>query len=152
MHAHQFWWAWPLRFRRYCYFQKRAKFHFLPMDYSPWSSKNLMDRNWLKKFMQVGVDVTYMHTNFGGCGLSGFGDIATFKNGKFPFPTMDYSPWSSKNLIDWNRLKKFMQVGVDIKCMHTDFGGRGLFGFGDIATFQKWPNFPFYPWTISPWS
>ena len=59
-----------------------------------------MDRNWLKKFMQVGVDVAYMHTNFGGCGLSAFGDIATFKNGKFPFPTMDYSPWSSKNLMD----------------------------------------------------
>ena len=59
-----------------------------------------MDRNWLKKFMQVGIDVSYMHTNFGGCGLSGFGDIATFKKGKFPFPTMDYSPWSSKNLID----------------------------------------------------
>ena len=72
----------------------------IPMDYSPWSSKNLMDRNWLKKFMQVGVDVTYMHTNFGECDLSGFGDIATFKNGKFPFPTMDYSPWSSKSLID----------------------------------------------------
>ena len=35
-----------------------------------------------------------------------------------------------------------MQVGVDIKCMHTSFGGCGLFGFGDIATFQKWPNFP----------
>ena len=79
---------------------KMAKFPFLPMDYSPWSSKNLMDRNWLKKLMQVGVDVSYMHTNFGGCGLSGFGDIATFKKGKFPFPTMDYSPWSSKNLID----------------------------------------------------
>ena len=78
---------------------KTAKFPFLPMDYSPWSSKNLMDRNWLKKFMQVGVDVTSMHTNFCGCGLSGFGDIATFKNGKFPFPTMDYSPLSSKNLI-----------------------------------------------------
>ena len=41
------------------------------MDYSPWSSKNLIDRNWLKKFMQVDVDVTYMHTNFGGHGLSG---------------------------------------------------------------------------------
>ena len=79
---------------------KTAKFPFLPMDYSPWSSKNVMDRNWLKKFMQVGVDVSYMHTNFGGCGLSGFGDIATFKKGKFPFPTMDYIPWSSKNLID----------------------------------------------------
>ena len=79
---------------------KTAKFPFLPMDYSPWSSKNLMDRNWLKKFMQVGADVTYMHTNFGEHDLSGFRDIATFKNGKFPFPTMDYSPLSSKNLID----------------------------------------------------
>ena len=27
------------------------------MDYSPWSSKNSMDRNQLKKFMQVGIDV-----------------------------------------------------------------------------------------------
>ena len=79
---------------------KTAKFPFLPMDYSPWSSKKIMDRNWLKKFMQVGVDVTYMHTNFGARDLSGFGDIATFKKGKFPFPTMDYSPWSSKNSID----------------------------------------------------
>ena len=36
------------------------------------------------------------------------------KTAKFPFPTMDYSPWSSKILIDWNRLKKFMQVGIDV--------------------------------------
>ena len=48
-----------------------------------------------------------------------------------------YSPWSSKNLIDRNRLKKFMQVGIDVKCMHTDFGGRGLSGFGDIASFLQ---------------
>ena len=53
---------------------KTAKFPFLTMDYSPWSSKNLIDRNWLKKFMQVGIDVTYMHTDFDWCGLSGFGD------------------------------------------------------------------------------
>ena len=39
-----------------------------------------MDQNWLKKFMQVGVGATYMHTNFGERDLSGFGDIATFKN------------------------------------------------------------------------
>ena len=32
--------------------------------------------------MQVGIDVKFMHTNFGGRGLSGFGDIATFKNGQ----------------------------------------------------------------------
>ena len=61
---------------------KMAKIPFRPMDYSPWSSKSLIDRNWLKKFMQVGIDVTFIHTNFGGCGLSGFGDIATFKNGQ----------------------------------------------------------------------
>ena len=61
---------------------KTAKFPFLTMDYSPWSSKNVIDRNGLKKFMQVGIDVKYMHTNFGGCGFFGFGDIATFKKGQ----------------------------------------------------------------------
>ena len=62
---------------------KTAKFPFRTMDYSPWSSKNLIDRNRLKKIMQVGIDVTCIHTNFGGCSYSGFGDIATFKNGQF---------------------------------------------------------------------
>ena len=41
-----------------------------------------------------------------------------------------------------------MQVGIDVKCMHTSFGGRDPFGFGDMATFQKRPNFPFGAWTI----
>ena len=59
------------------------------------------------------------------------------KTAKFPFRGMDYSPWSSKNLIDWNRLKKFMQLGIDVKCMYTNFGGCGLFGFGDIATLKN---------------
>ena len=45
-------------------------------------------------------------------------------------------PLSSKNLIDWNRLKKIVQVGVDVTCIHTIFGGHGLFGFGDIVTFK----------------
>ena len=131
--------------------------------------------------------------NFGECGLSGFGDIATFKNGQislfdhglsmvikkfnrlelaqkihasrdwcnmqahqfwwesffqfwrycyfqkrpnFPFRPWTI-PWSSKNLIDWNRLKKFMHVRVYVKCMHTNFGECGLSGFGDIATFKN---------------
>ena len=55
---------------------------------------------------------------------------------------MDYSPWSSKNLIDRNQLKK-LQVGVDVTSIHNSFGGRGPSGFGDMATFQKWQNFPF---------
>ena len=36
-----------------------------------------------------------------------------------------------KNLIDRNELKKFMQVEIDVKFIHTNFGGHGLFGFGD---------------------
>ena len=59
------------------------------------------------------------------------------KTAKFPFPTMDYSPWSSKNLINWNQLKKFMQVWIDELCMCTNFGGRDLSGFGDIATLKN---------------
>ena len=59
------------------------------------------------------------------------------KTAKFPFLTMGYSPWSSKNLIDRNRLKKIMQTGMDVTCMHTNFGGRDLFGFGDIATLKN---------------
>ena len=119
---------------------KMAKFPFLTMDtmdYSPWSSKNLIDWNQLKKFMQVVIDVKYMHINFGGRDLSGFGDIAISKTAKFPFLSMDYSPWSSKNLIDWNQLKKFMQVVIDVKYTHINFGGRDLSGFGDIATFKN---------------
>ena len=74
VHPHQFWWAWFLRFRRYGYLSKTAKFPFWGMDYSPWSWKNSIDRNRLKKFMQVGIDVKCIHTDFGGCGLSGLGD------------------------------------------------------------------------------
>ena len=66
---------------------KTAIFPFRPMDYSPWSSKNLMDQNRLKKIMQVGIDDKCMHTNFGGCDLSGFGDIGTFKNGQISLST-----------------------------------------------------------------
>ena len=57
-------------------------------------------------------------------------------------------PWSSKNLIDRNQLNNFMQVGIDVECMYASFGGRCFFGFRDMATFQKRPNFPFGAWTI----
>ena len=70
------------------------------------------------------------------------------KTAKFPFLTMDYSPWSSKNSIDRNWPKKFMQVWIDVKCMHANFSGCGFSGFGDMAAFQKRPNFPFGAWTI----
>ena len=59
------------------------------------------------------------------------------KTAKFPLLTMDYSPWSSKNLIYWNQPKKFMQVGIDVKCMYTNFGRCSLSSFEDIATFKN---------------
>ena len=85
--------------------------------------------------MQVGVDVTCMHTNFGGHSISSFGDISTLKNGQISLS--GHGPWSGKNLIDRNQLNKFMQVGVDVKCVHTNFGGHSLSSFGDIATLKN---------------
>ena len=59
-----------------------------------------------------------MYLKFGGHGIFGFGDFTSFSLpsnlAKFPFRPMDYSPWSSKNLINLNRLKKFMQIGIDV--------------------------------------
>ena len=36
-----------------------------------------------QKIMHVGIDVTYMYTDFSGRDLSGFGDTGTLKNGQF---------------------------------------------------------------------
>ena len=66
---------------------KTAKFPFQSMDYSPWSSKILIDQNQLKKFMQVGIDFKFMYTNFGGHDFSGFGDTTTLKNGQISLST-----------------------------------------------------------------
>ena len=78
-----------------------------------------------------------MHTNFGGRDLSSFRDIVTLKNSQFSLSEDGYNPWSSKNLIDRNRLKKFMQIGMDVTCMHTNFGGRDLSSFRDIVTLKN---------------
>ena len=48
-----------------------------------------------------------------------------------PFKNSQISLSGHGLLIDRNRLKKFMQVEIDVKCMHTNFGGCGLSSFGD---------------------
>ena len=99
--------------------------------------------------MHVGIDVTYMYTDFGGRDLSGFGDTGTLKNGQISLSDpWTIGPWSSKNLINWNRLKKIMHVRIDVTYMYTDFGGRDLSGFGDTGTLKNGQIFPFGPWTI----
>ena len=40
------------------------------------------------------------------------------KTAKFPFRTVDYSPWVSKNLIIRNWFKIFMQVGIESMHAH----------------------------------
>ena len=105
--------------------------------YSIILSKKLIDRNWLKKFMQVGVDVTCCTPILVGVTSPVSEILLLSKTAKFPFLTMDYSPWSSKNLIDRNWLKKFMQVGVDTTCMYIDLGGCDFSSFGDIATLKN---------------
>ena len=136
----------------FCLPSKTAKISLRTMDYSPWSSKNLIDWNRLKKFMQIGIDVTCMHTNFGWCGLSGFGVMASFC---LPSKMASDHAWSSKNLIDWNQLKKFMQIGIDVTCMHTNFGWCGLSGFGVMASFclpSKTAKISLRTMDYSPWS
>ena len=47
-----------------------------------------------------------------------------------------------------------MQVEVDVKCMQTNFGGRGLFGFGVMAPFtclQKTAKISLRTMGYSPW-
>ena len=89
--------------------------------------------------MQVGADVKCIAcTPILGGVVSLVSEILLLsKTAKFPFQSMDYSPWSSKILINWNRLKKFMQVGIDVKCMYTNFGGCDFSGFGDTATLKN---------------
>ena len=69
-----------------------------------------------------------MYINFGGRSIFGFRDTATLKNGQISL---------SENLINRNRLKKIMHVGIDVTYMYTDFGGRDLSGFGDTGTLKN---------------
>ena len=85
--------------------------------------------------MHVGVDVTCMHTNFGWCGLFGFGDIATLKNGQISL--FDFI----KKLNGLESNQKINAIRGDVICMHISLG--------QICRF--WPflfSFTFFFWTM----
>ena len=42
-----------------------------------------------------------------------------------------------KNSINWNWLKKFMKVDIDVTCMYINFGGHGPSSFGDTGTLKN---------------
>ena len=145
--VHQFWWVWSHWFRRYNYLSKTSKFRFWGIDSIVIKKFNQSES--VQKF-HASRDKCHVHVHqfwwVWSLQFRRYGYLS--KTSKFPFWGMDYSPWSSKNLINQNRLKKIMQVGVNVTCMYISFGGRGLSGFGDMVTFQKRPNFPFGTWTI----
>ena len=74
--------------------------------------------------MQVEIDVKCLETNFGGWGLSSFGDFAPFclpsKMAKIPFQAMDYTMESKIRICSY-LLTKFMQLEFDEVC--TNFFG-----------------------------
>ena len=89
---------------------RTAKFFFPTMDYSPWSSKNSMDQNRLKNSCNYKL-VSNARTPILVSVTSPVSEILLpSRTAKFPFPTMGFSQWSSKSLMDWNQLKKFMQL------------------------------------------
>ena len=121
------------------------------MDYSPWSSKNSMDQNQLKKFMQVGIDVKCMHTNFGVCDFYGFRDTATFKNGHISL--------SDHGLLVHGH-QKIQCIGIGSKklgsyklmsnaCTPILVGMTST--VSEILLPSKTANFPFLTMDYSPW-
>ena len=80
--------------------------------------------------MQVEGYVKCIQANFGGHGLTIFGNIATLMFGQISL--LDHGLMGVKK---WNWLKKFMQLEGYVKCMQANFDGHGLSDFGDFAPF-----------------
>ena len=139
MHANQFWWAWPPQFQRFCPFLLAFKNGQISLSDHGLQSIRVKKQNRLKKFMQVKVDVKCMQTNFGGCGILGFEDFApfllAFENVRISLS--DHGLLQSMGVKKQSWLKKFMQVEVDVTCMYNNFGGHGVFGFGDTTTLKN---------------
>ena len=135
MHVHQFWWVWSFRFRRYRYSQKQPIFPFRAWTIVHGHQKIKSIGIGSKNSCKYGLMSNACTPILMGVAILVSEILLLSKTANFPFRTMGYSPWSSKKLIDWNRLKKFMQVGIDIVCMYTNFGGRSLFGFEDFVIF-----------------
>ena len=80
---------------------KTAKFPFWTMNYSPWSSKILINQNQLIKLMQVGADVKACTPILVGVASPILEILLLSKMAKF----MDYSPWSSMVIKNFNQLE-----------------------------------------------
>ena len=148
MHANQFWWLYLLRFQRYCYLQKRPNFPFRPWTIVHGHQKIQSIGISSKKSCKCNLMSNACTPILVGGAILVSEILPPSKTAKFPFLTMDYSPWSSKILIDWNQPKK-NHASLTQCQMHThQFWWVWPFWFRRYCYFQKRPNFPFWPWTI----
>ena len=69
------------------------------------------------------------------------------KTAKFPFPTMDYSPWSSKILSIGIGPKNLCKYGL-MSYAFAPILVRVTSPVSEILLLSKMANFPFRPWTI----
>ena len=144
MHGHQFWWAGLLRFRRYCYFQKRPNFPFWPwtivhghqkIESIGIGSKNSCNYKLMSKActpILVGESIPVSEI------------LLLSKTAKFPFLTMD-----SMVIKKLNRLESAQKIHATINWCQKhahQFWWASPFRFRRYC-FQKRPNFPFWPWT-----
>ena len=52
-------------------------------------------------------------------------------------PIFPFRQWTKSMAIKKFNRSELVQKKLDETCMHTNFGGRALSGFGDIATFKN---------------
>ena len=100
--------------------------------------------------MQVGFDVQCMHTKFGRRSLSGFGDIATLKNGQISLSDhgivhdsekIELNGISSKNLCNYKLMSN--------ACTPILMGRASP--VLEILLLSKTAKFPFLTMDYSPW-
>ena len=135
------------RFWRFCSFLfKTAKFFLQTMDpiYNPWGSKiRIGSKNLCKKRLMwnackpilVGV-------------ASPVSEILLLFCLPSKRPNLPFRPWSSKNLIDWNWLKKIHASRRWCNMHVHQYWWAWPLRFRRYCYSQKWPNFPFRPWTV----
>ena len=83
--------------------------------------------------MQVGVDLKCMYINFGGCGLSGFGDIDTSKLGQISLSDLGCTPPGGGS-----RICASANMRVTITCSANAADGYTITGPGGASsTYQS---------------
>ena len=97
--------------------------------------------------MQVWIDVKFMHTDFDGYGLSGFGDTATLKNDQNSLSDRGHQKIESIGVGSKNSCKYGLMLHA---CTPILVGV--VFSVSEILLPSKTTKIPFRTMDYSPWS